>query len=303
MKEWDAIGIGLVVRDISVLVDRYPAADEKRRAEAICESGGGPVPTALVTLARFGRRTAISALVGDDSVGQFILDGLGTENVDATAVAMREGFDSQTSVIIVENGRRTILEAPLGVDFPLTWDDAAKLPFDRAEALLIDARAPEVQLKAAAMVRSAGGLVVLDCGHPREGVDDLLGNTDIAIFSHTYPKSLGGTDYEAESFLREIRERLPKTGPRVTGVTLGHEGCVILADEGLVRVGPHAVETLDTTGAGDVFHGAYLHAFLKTGSPAEAARFANVAAARKCEGMSGRAPLPPEQELWDAIQY
>lgn len=63
------------------------------------------------------------------------------------------------------------------------------------------------------------------------------------------------------------------------------------------------LETRARAGAGDVFHDAYLHAFLKTGSPGEAARFANVAAARKCEGMSGRAPLPPEQELWDAIQY
>ena len=303
MKEWYAIGIGVVVRDISVLVDLYPAADEKRRAEAIYESGGGSVPTALVTLSRFGHRTAISTLVGDDSVGRFILDGLGAENVDASSVAIRKEFASQTSVIIVENGRRTILDAPLGVGFPLTWDDVAKLPFDRSEALLIDARAPEVQLKAAAMVRSTGGLVMLDCGHPREGVDDLLGNTDIAIFSHTYPRSLGGEDYETESFLREIKERLPQTGPRVVGVTLGHRGCVVLADEKLTRVPPHAVETLDTTGAGDVFHGAYLHAFLKTGSPVEAARFANVAAARKCEGMSGRAPLPPEQELWDAIQY
>jgi sulfofructose kinase len=301
VKEWDAIGIGLAVRDISVLMDRYPAADEKRRAQAIHESGGGPVPTALVTLARFGRRTAISALVGHDSVGRFILEGLEAESVDTTAVAVREEFSSQTSVIIVENGRRTILEAPSGVGFPLSWDDAVRLPLKRCQALLIDARAPEVQLQAASVVRRAGGIVMLDCGHPREGVDALLVHTDIAIFSHTYPTALMGEDYAAEAFLHEMRQRLPENGPRVSGITLGQEGCAVLSDEGLTRVGSHPVKALDTTGAGDVFHGAYLHAFLKTGSGITAARFANVAAARKCEGMTGRAPLPPEEDLWAAI--
>ena len=59
-----------------------------------------------------------------------------------------------------------------------------------------------------------------------------------------------------------------------------------------------AVQAVDTTGAGDVFHGAFLHAFLKTGSVETSARFANVTAARKCEGMTGRAPIPAEEEIW-----
>ena len=59
------------MRDISVRLDRYPNADEKLPAREIHESGGGPVPTALVTLARLGDRTAIASTVGDDPVGQF----------------------------------------------------------------------------------------------------------------------------------------------------------------------------------------------------------------------------------------
>lgn len=304
MSRWDAIGVGLVIRDFFVLMDRFPQVDEKRPAREIHEAGGGPVPTALVTMARFGRKTAISGVVGDDIGGRFILDGLQRENVNTDHVAVREGFESPTSVIVVEQGRRTIFEAPQGVGFPLSWDDVRELPFDDCDALLLDARKVDVQLEAAERVRSAGGLVVLDCGHPRDGVDELVTRTDVAIFSHTYPKSLFGDDYDVERFVRDTVTKLPEGGPAVAGVTLGADGCALASrDEPFFRLPGVRVEALDTTGAGDVFHGAFTHAYLKTRSVAEAARFANLTAARKCEGMTGRAPLPPEAELWADIQH
>ena len=121
----------------------------------------------------------------------------------------------------------------------------------------------------AVRVRAAGGLVVLDCGHPREGVEELLGVADIAILSHTYPGTLRGEGCDPREFLADLFGRIPG----------------------------HRVESVDSTGAGDVFHGAFVHAFLQGDSPVEAARFANAAAALGCEGMSGRFPLPPEAEI------
>ena len=299
MKAWDAIGIGLVVRDVAVLVDRYPKPDEKVRARELHESGGGPAPTALVTLARLGRKTALSGTVGDDAVGRFLLEGLTREGVDVSAVSVRGGFVSPTSVIVVENGRRTIMEPPRGVDFPLDWSDVRELPLEDASALLVDARVVEVQAEAARVVREHGGLVVLDCGHPRAGVDELIALSDIAIFSSTYPEALHGPDVDIRTFLSDVQARLPRSGPAIAGVTLGPQGCALLSrDEGSLQLDAPTVEALDTTGAGDVFHGAFLHAFLKTASVERSGRFANVAAARKCEGMSGRAPIPPEEEIW-----
>jgi ribokinase len=299
VKAWDAIGIGLVVRDVSVLLDRYPKPDEKMRARELHESGGGPAPTALVTLARLGRKTALSGTVGDDAVGRFLLEGLSRENVDVSAVSVRLDFVSPTSVILVEGGRRTIFEPPRGVGFPLDWSDVRKLPLENASALLVDARVVDVQTKAARIVRESGGLVVLDCGHPRDGVDNLIAESDIAIFAHSYPAGLHGEDVDVEEFLADVQARLPRMGPAIAGVTLGSEGCVIRSrEEGFLRLPAPMIEAVDTTGAGDVFHGAFLHAFLETGSAESSARFANVAAARKCEGMTGRAPIPPEEEIW-----
>jgi sugar/nucleoside kinase (ribokinase family) len=141
-------------------------------------------------------------------------------------------------------------------------------------------------------------VVALDCGHPREGVDDLLGLTDIAILSHTYPAVLHGEGYDPERFLAGLWEHLPARGPRVAGLTLGDQGCALYTQEGgFVRIPGHAVQSVDSTGAGDVFHGAFVHAWLEGNSPIEAARFANAAAALSCRGMSGRFPLPTEPEI------
>ncbi|HXV60523.1 MAG TPA: PfkB family carbohydrate kinase [Vicinamibacteria bacterium] len=296
MPIWDAIGVGLAVRDISVLMDRYPRADEKLRASAFYESGGGPVATALVTLARFGRSTAISAVVGEDPVGKMIVDGLRREGVDTEGVAVRNDFVSPTSVIIVENGRRTILEAPHGVGFPLSWEAVRRLPLSDCRALLVDARCIDVQIRAAREARRAGAIVVLDCGHPREGVEELLTTTDVAILSHTYSEAAA---HEPRSFLGWLLDRLPRDGPAIAGVTLGEKGCAIASrSEPFTQLAGHRVTAVDTTGAGDVFHGAFVHAWLDSRSAIAAARFANCAAAVKCAGMTGRASLPSAEELW-----
>jgi hypothetical protein len=96
---------------------------------------------------------------------------------------------------------------------------------------------------------TAGGLVVLDCGHTRDGVDELIAETDIAIFAHAYPAALHGEDVDIHRRRRRVPRRVPP--------------CVL--EDGLGR---------------------------------ESVRFANVAAARKCEGMTGRAPIPPEDKIW-----
>jgi sugar/nucleoside kinase (ribokinase family) len=165
--------------------------------------------------------------------------------------------------------------------------------------LIVDVRAPEVQIEAARRVRDAGGIVVLDCGHPRRGVDEILNFTDVAILSYTYPLSLQGKDYDLTEFLGELCSRLPEDGLRIAGLTLGAEGCALFTPESaLTRIPGHRVDAIDSTGAGDVFHGAFVHALLNGETPESAARFANAAAALKCTGMTGRTPLPAEEEIW-----
>ncbi|HXV77435.1 MAG TPA: PfkB family carbohydrate kinase, partial [Candidatus Polarisedimenticolaceae bacterium] len=252
------------------------------------------------TLARLGRTAAFAGVVGDDAAGRMIADGLRRERVGVDGLVRRAGFRSPVSVILVENGRRAIIEhAQYGL--PLAFDELerAGVGFDDCRTLLIDARLVAVQLEAARRVRRAGGHVVLDCGHPRPGVDELLSLTDVAIFSYTYAEAMLGASYDARVFLEAVAGRLPPDGPRIAGLTLGPAGCAIYAPQsGFARIGGHAVDAVDPTGAGDVFHGAFVHAHLAGRAPEQAARFANAAAALKCTAMTGRAVLPDEQAIW-----
>jgi len=294
---FDVVGVGLAVRDITVLLDAFPTPDEKYRAKGLFESSGGPVPTALVTLARLGRRTAFCGVVGDDPVGRFLVDDLSREGVDAWGVVRRQGIPSPTSVILVEGGRRTIFEGWQN-DLPLVLKEV--LPLEPCRYLLVDARLPELQAELARRVRTAGGQVVLDCGHPRPGVEEILSLSDVAILSHTYLRAVHGNEQDPAKFLEDIYARLPEGGHRIAGLTLGAEGCVIhSSDSSTVWIPGHRVEAVDSTGAGDVFHGAFIHALLANEPPEVAARFANAAAALKCRGMTGRAPVPPEKEIRD----
>jgi ribokinase len=298
-KTFDALGIGVAVRDISVLLDEFPSSNRKYQAMDLFEVGGGPVPTALVTLARLGNRVGFAGVVGDNATGRFIAESLLREDVDTGGIVFHKGFQSPTSVILVENGKRTILEC-FQYDLPLTLEEleAKDVRFDQCRFFLMDARLPEIHLEGARRVRKAGGQVVLDCGHPRRGVDELLNHTDIAIMSYTYPETLHGTAYHLENFLTEISRKLPEDGPQIAGLTLGADGCAIRTPESsLVRIPGHEVEAVDSTGAGDVFHGAFVHAYGQGESPVEAARFANAAAALKCQGMTGRSRLPSEEDI------
>jgi ribokinase len=295
----DALGIGVAVRDVAVLLETFPEPNHKYQAKDMFDTGGGPVPTALVTLSRLGRKVCFAGVVGNNAAGRFIVESLEQENVDTRAVVFREGFHSPTSVILVENGRRTILEC-WQYNLPLRFDEleTKDIPWRNIRFLLVDARMVEIQMEAAKRVRNAGGLVLLDCGHPRPGVDELLSVIDIALFSYTYPKTLYGENYDINDFLGRIRNRQPHDGPRIAGVTLGSEGCALSTTENpLIRIPGHQVVALDSTGAGDVFHGAFVHEYLRSRHPEKAARFANAAAALKCEGMTGRSPIPPEDEI------
>jgi ribokinase len=295
----DALGIGVAVRDVAVLLDTFPEPNRKYQAKDMFETGGGPVPTALVTLSRLGRRVSFAGVVGDNAAGRFIVESLERDHVDTKAVVFREGFRSPTSVILVENDRRTILEC-WQYNLPLRFEELEPrgIHWRSVRFLLVDARLVEIQAEAARRVRNSGGRVVLDCGHPRPGVDELLSVTDIALFSYTYPKTLYGEDYDIAEFLAQLRSRQPKDGPRIAGLTLGSKGCALSsAETSWIRIPGHEVDALDSTGAGDVFHGAFVHEYMRSLNPETAARFANAAAALKCKGMTGRSPIPSEDEI------
>jgi sugar/nucleoside kinase (ribokinase family) len=280
-----------------VRLARYPEPDEKVPAEELRELGGGPVPNALVTLARLGRRGALLGVVGDDAGGRLVRHELEAEGVDCSPLELRAGFATPSSVILVHGSRRAVCEHGQA-DLPLGPEALAGVTLPPGAPLLVDGRLPALQQAAARRARAAGGLVMLDAGRRRPGLDELLGLVDVAIVSHSFPRREGVPPARFEAFVNELRERLPRDGRRIAGVTLGAEGCLVAWEaRAPVHVPALPGPVVDTTGAGDVFHGACLDELLASGDPLRAARFANAAAGLKCRGFTGRAPLPTRAEI------
>jgi sulfofructose kinase len=285
----EILGLGVAVRDIAVWVGHHPAADEKLPATDFRETGGGPVATALTTLSGWGRRCAFTGIVGDDASGRFVKDAFVAAGVNVDGLVLSGDVETPASVIIVSGEHRTICEwRQEDVPFPASELRRVESAFDNCRCLLVDGRMPEAQVEAASRVRAAGGFVMLDAGKPRPGVDALLPQTDVAILSHDYHSKLADGTTEDE-FLESLVARLAPDGLQIAGLTLGADGCVVrTARSGPMRFPAQKVRVEDTTGAGDVFHAGFAHALLDGADPADAARFANAAAAEKCRGRTGR---------------
>jgi sulfofructose kinase len=293
---FDVVGVGHATLDLLGVVPRHPEVDTKTELQAFSLQGGGPVATALCTLAALGNRTAVVAKLSDDIFGQLIRQGLEEAGVATSGLVVEPGRVSPVSFIAVErdSGRRNIYwtRGDVGLLTP------AEVPLgllSGARALHVDGVQMEAQLHAAREARRLGIPVMYDAGSPRPGSAELVGLTDLLVTSERFAVELGGGTLAAN--LRALRER----GPRTVVVTLGVDGAVGLRGEDFVSVPALEGPVVDTTGAGDVYHGAFLHAHLKGLALRECMRFASAAAGLKCRSLGGRAGIASEAEVRAAM--
>ncbi len=294
MRALDVVGLGYASWDYLGIVPAPPVFDADTMTLArFASCGGGPVATALVTLARLGARVGYLGVLGDDESGRRVLADLRREGVDVSRVVVRPGVRSHTCLVLVEagTGRRSIL-CDRGTLGALPLGDADRAYIARARFLHLDGQFMAAAIVAACWAREAGVCVSLDANRPRPRLDELLPLVDVLVTSATFPAAYTGRDDLAQAM-----RALQALGPETVVVTLGAQGCAYLEDEQIVRVPGLAVEVVDTTGAGDAFHGAYLLGLLQGWDAARTARFANAVAALNCRALGGRAALPGLEEV------
>lgn len=244
--------------------------------------------TALVTCARWGVRTACIGFVGDDPFGDFIRSDLADEGVDVSALARVPSSRSQFALVVAEagTGKRNIFwnrgvqatpeRSPL---------DLAMIP--KASFLHLDGLMAEASIAAARLARAHGVPVMFDGGTLREGSLELAGLTDYLVVSHKFSIQYLSTDDPARAALE-----LARLGPAMVTVTLGAGGSVTFTREGTFTQRALEIDAVDTTGAGDVFHGALIFGILEGWEPVAAIRIATAAAGLKCLEPGGRAGIP-----------
>ena len=285
--ERPVVGLGQACLDFLGLVPAFPRVDDKCRMSELDIQGGGPTATALAALSRLGVGTALIGAVGQDDFGRSIRQSLVEDGVDVARLRTVPGTSQAAFVVVDPKAQtRTIFWHPGSIgDYPLEDDDISLIR--RARLLHLDGLHLGPSLAAAREARNAGTPVVYDAGTLRPGSLDLAALTDCLIVSEKFMRV-----YQPDGHWEEGLRRLRELGPGRTAVTLGPAGSLGLDDGGLYRQAAWPVEVVDTTGAGDVFHGAYIYGLLAGWDMAGCLDFAAAVAALKCRCLGGRAGLP-----------
>lgn len=288
----DIVGIGVCTVDHLMQVPRMPLNNETMRAASYMRQTGGLASSALVAAARLGAKTKIIGRIGDDENGEFIRRVFADEGVDASHLLIEPGTDSHVSVILVnmQTGDRSIVSRP-AAGRPIMPTDITREVITGAKVLFIDDVTPAA-MQAAAWARAAGMWVVMDPFCPYPAAKAILPYVNAPIVPEHWAR-----DWMPHQPPEAVVEALYNEGAEIAIVTLGARGCLVYSDEGLRTFPAYAVEVVDTTGAGDAYHGAFMYALLQNWDLERRVRFAAAVGSMNCRALGGRTALPTRAEV------
>ncbi|MFQ5559599.1 MAG: carbohydrate kinase family protein [Nitrospinota bacterium] len=293
MNRVDVVGLGYNSVDYLCRIPFFPRPNIKMNALEFSKQGGGQVATALVALSRWNVTTAYIGKAGDDECGHFVRKSLEKENIDTSGLILKKGAKTQTAFILVpeKDGERTIFWKR-DTKGNLSTRDFKKPSVIRGRILHVDGHEIDAAVQAAKWASAKGMHTVFDAEKVFPGTEKLIRLTHSLVCSEEFPKIFTGTGNK-----REALKQLKKLGPHYVVVTLGKKGALGYDGKSFVRVQGHKVHTVDTTGAGDVFHAGFIFGLLKRWSLEKTMHFANIAAALKCRALGGRSGIPSIPEI------
>jgi sulfofructose kinase len=296
---FDLVGVGLNATDTLAMIDSYPVCGGKARVDAEIVSPGGQVATALAAAAKLGLRAKYIGTVGDDERGRVQLASLRETGMNLDHVEVRRGCANQSAYIVVDrsSGERTVFWMRPDC---LYLDPSCISPemIACARMLHIDGHDTATVERAARLAREHAIPVSLDVDTIYSGLERVLGLVDYLVSSTEFPARWTG---EADLFgaLETLQNR---HGMRVAATTLGADGALARVDGGYIYSPGFIVNAIDTTGAGDVFHGAFCYSVLNGATMAETLEFSNAMAALNCTRLGARGGIATLSEVRQLVE-
>ncbi len=293
----DVVGLGLAT--IDVLVRCEPASDPSRRP-AFREfrlEGGGPVATAMAAASRLGVRTGFVGTAGSDFAGECKLLSLSRYGVDVSRVVIRPSAEKDVVLVWVdaETGERSFSGLAGAMSDALRPEEIDRDYVTSAPYLHLDGCHGEAALAAARWMHEAGGTVVLDGpathGIARDRIRKLVEQVDVLVCGSGFAQAVTGESDAADACRAAV-----ELGPRTVVQTEGPDGSYTVCADGEFHTPAFEVDAVDTTGAGDVFHGAYIVGLIKGWDARRTAAFASAAAAMSCTRVGGRTGVSSFEE-------
>jgi len=291
-KPFDVVGMGLNSVDFIGVVPEFPVPNSKMKMLRFSKEGGGQVATAMVALSRWSMKTKYIGKVGDDELGQFSLHCLRQEGVDVSSVMIEPNATNQFAMIIVDGstGDRTIL-----------WNRDERLMYREGELrkeeirsgklLHLDGHDIDASIQCARWAKEEEIPIVVDLDKVEPLTSELIKEVDFVITSSRFPMLFTGISDQKKALLE-----LQKHTSGFLCATLGHEGAMALVNGEFLSIEGLKVKSVDTTGAGDIFHAGFIYGLLQNWEVVEILRFANAAAALKCQDLGGRKGIPTLEE-------
>lgn len=289
----DVLGIGQNATDTLIELPRFPAFNSEMEFSSARVLVGGQVATALAACQRWGLRTRYIGKVGDDAAGELQRCELDLTGVESHLIIVPDCL-SQSSYILVDQptGERTILyrrDERLGLrveDLRRDWVDSARL-------VHVDGHNAVAGAAAARWAHEAGAVVTADLDHVYPGIDELLAALDYAVTSRSFPEHWTG---EPDLFraMKRIHEQYRN---RMICTTLGKEGALAWDGSRFWYAPAYRVATVDTTGAGDVFHGAFAYGVLQDWPTDRLLEFCCAAAGLNCTALGARGGIKSLEEI------
>ena len=293
MPQFDVTGVGLNATDTLILLPKFPAYAGKIAFDEEMYSPGGQVASAMVQCATLGLRTKYIGTVGDDLRGKIQMESLEGSGIDISDVKVVPNCPNQTAYILIDKttGERTVLWQRADC-LRLEADDITEAMIAGTRLLHIDGHDTAAVSKAAALARKHKIPVTVDVDTIYQGFEQVLPNVDYLITSSDFPTAWTN---EKDPFqaLELIQQQY---GMRVAAMTLGAYGALARMGGRFYYSPAFVVNCEDTTGAGDIFHGAFCFALLKEMALPEALQFANALAALNCTAIGARGGIAGEEQ-------
>lgn len=298
-KPFDVVGMGLNSVDFLSLVSRYPESNSKTEILRFERSGGGQVATALVALSRWGIKTKYIGKVGSDELGQISLESLQQEGVDVSSVTTEPDTPTQLGNIIVEatSGDRTILwrrdKRLMSREGELRKEEVCS-----GKLIHLDGHDIRSAIQCARWAKEEGIPTVIDIDKVEPLTPELIRDLNFVVTSSRFPSLFTGISDRKKALVE-----LQRHTRGFLCTTLGPEGAMALVDGEILYAHGFQVDVVDTTGAGDVFHGGFIYGLLQNWEVTEILRFANAVAALKCRALGGRRGIPTLDEVQNLFDH
>lgn len=299
-KSFDIVGIGVSTLDVLTVVDGFPCSGGVQRAHGTLLQGGGPVATAMVAASKLGAKTAMVDNLGNDWIGQRIVDEFVAYGVDTGFINVLPNETSSLAAILVRksDGERAIMFNPGSAsERPISLDIARLIK--QSKCIHINGRHLSCCLEACKVAKDNNVIISFDggSGRYRPELDEILNYADYCIIAKDFSDQWLGV-MDAASALKAMINK----GCSLAVITLGENGSAALvkgSDEILFQTAFKVESIVDTTGCGDIFHGVFLFSKLNHYSVAESLTMASAAAAIKAGKLGGRGVVPDMGQIME----